>query len=524
MKPLSLRPTSLINYALFGLFWVLLFTRLHTEWVVNTLYSYGWAVPFLAIYLFSERWRDRSEPNVNRPHPIWLILPALIVLAYFPIRVINEANPDWVKINFYLTSTVVLFSFAALFAMGGLRYVWHFGFPLLFVYTALPWPVWMEENLVQTLTRWDTQASAEMLTMLGTPAIASGNIIQVGSSFVNVAEACSGIRSLQTSFMMSLFLGEFYRLNFVLRAMLMLSSFVVAFALNIARTMTLTFLSGSYGDQMLEKWHDPIGTAVMLLCLASLWGLALLFEKFHLVLFGPRPVSLKRDTPMALPPAPFPKAFATFAICFILMSEVATEAWYRYHEAQLGPPPQWSVNFPTAAHSFKRGEFPDRTRAILKYNEADTASWLTPEGLGFQMYYIRWNPGRVSKFLSGAHYPTVCLPATGLKFKSEFGRFDCKTSNVDFPFTAFLFESGQEPVYVFHAILEDRPAPDGERIRYRQVAGSERIDSVLRGHRNLGQRVVGISVMGAASLEDAEATVTENLNRIVHSTPQVATR
>jgi exosortase/archaeosortase family protein len=360
--------------------------------------------------------------------------------------------------------------------------------------------------------------------MFGTPAIATGNIIQVGSSFVNVAEACSGIRSLQTSFMMSLFLGEFYRLNIVLRVLLMLSSFVVAFALNIGRTMTLTYLSGSYGDQTLEKWHDPVGTAVMLLCLASLWGLAVLAEKIHIQIFGPRPAIPKRAEPLALPPAPFPKAFAIFGIAFILMSEVANEAWYRYHEAKLAPPPQWTVDFPTDAKGFRRGEFPDRTRAILKYNEADTASWYTPDGLGYQMYYIRWNPGRVSKFLSSAHYPTVCLPATGLKFRSEFGRFDCKTSAIDFPFTAFLFESGKEPVYVFHAIIEDRPAPDGEKLRYRQVASSERIESVLRGHRNLGQRVVGISVMGAASLEDAEATVTKTLNRIVHSTPQVATR
>jgi exosortase len=525
MKPLSLRPTSLANYAFFGLFWVLLFTRLHTEWTVNTLYSYGWAVPFLALYLISERWRDRPAPNTERPHPIWLILPALLILAYFPIRVINEANPDWVKINFYFTSTAVALSFLALFAMGGIRYVWHFGFPLLFVYTALPWPVWMEENLTQTLTRWDTQASAELLTMFGTPAIATGNIIQVGSSFVNVAEACSGIRSLQTSFMMSLFLGEFYRLNIVLRALLMLSSFVVAFALNIARTMTLTYLSGSYGDQMLEKWHDPIGTAVMLLCLASLWGLAVAAEKIHISFFGPRPAAAtKRAELLPLPPAPFPKAFAVFGLAFILISEVANEAWYRYHEAKLAPPPQWTVDFPTTAKGFHRGEFPDRTRAILKYNEADTASWYTADGMGYQMYYIRWNPGRVSKFLSSAHYPTVCLPATGLKLKTEFGHFDCKTNGIDFPFTAFLFESGQEPVYVFHAIIEDRPAPDGEKLRYRQVASSERIESVLAGHRNLGQRVVGISVMGAASLEDAEATVSQTLSHIVHSTPQVATR
>lgn len=517
MKSLSLRPALIFNIALIAFFWLLLFNRLHTEWTVNTLYSYGWAVPFLAAYLFSERWRDRPAAAASAPHPAWLIIPAIFLLAYLPIRVINEANPDWVKINFYMTATVAAFSFTALFAVGRLRYVLYFAFPIIFAFTALPWPVWMEEDLVQTLTRWNTQFSADTLTMLGTPAMAKGNLIQIGSSWVNVEEACSGIRSLQTSFMMSLFLGEFYRLNFLLRGVLMLSSFVVAFGLNIARTMSLTYLSGAYGNQTLEKWHDTIGTIVMVMCLIALWGLAVGFEKLHLRLFGPRAVHDPKVASLPPPPAPFPTAFVVFGMLCLIVAEVGTEGWYRYHEAKLPPPRTWTVDWPTTARGFKRGEFPDRTRAILKYNEADTASWMTGEGLTYQMYYIRWLPGRVSKFLSGAHYPTVCLPATGLQFKSEFGRYICKAGSVEIPFTAFLFESGTQPVYVFHAILEDRPAPDGEKISYRQVDSSERIDSVLRGHRNLGQRVLGISIVGALSLEEAETTVQNVLSTIIHS-------
>ena len=565
MKITNVRPALALNIALIALFWLLLFNRIHTEWVVNTLYSYGWAVPFLALYLFSERWRDRPTAAKHRPHPAWLILPAALLLAYTPIRVINEANPDWVKINFYMTTTVAAFSAAALFAMGRFRYLWHFAFPILFVYTALPWPVWMEDRLVQTLTQWNTLVSAETLTLCGIPALAMGNVIQIGSSTVNVEEACSGIRSLQTAFMMSLFLGEFYRLNIILRVFLMLSSFLVAFLLNIGRTMTLTYVSGAYGNEALEKWHDPLGTAVMVLCLAGLWFLALGFEKLKLSgedpdtasaptppAAAPAPVPVAAQTasvsvtsaavsapvavapaPVAtsaipvrspgLVPAPFPTAFVVFGIAALVFAEVSTEAYYRYHEAKLAPPAEWVVRWPEQAEEFHRGDFPDRTRAILKYNEAETCSWKTPSGQHFQMYHIRWLPGRVSKFLSGAHYPTVCLPAAGLQFIAETGPYRCHVGNVEIPFTTFLFEAGGQRVYVFHAIIEERPAPDGEKISYRQVDSSERIDSVLRGHRNLGQRVVGISLIGPSSLEDAEHTVHDVLNNIISTkTPQAA--
>jgi len=521
MKEMPSRRSLALSLAFIAFFWLLLFNRLRTEWTVNTLYSYGWFVPVLAGYLFFERWRDRPPNAANRPHPLWLILPLALVLAYAPIRIINEANPDWVKINFYLTSSVVALSFAALFAIGRFRTLWHFAFPVLFVYTAMPWPVWMEENIVQTLTRWNTAFSAETLTLCGTPAMAVGNLITIGGTWVNVAEACSGIRSLQTAFMMSLFLGEFYRLRAGLRVLLMASSFVVVFALNIGRTMTLTYVAGTSGNVVMEKWHDPLGTAVMVAGLAALWLLSYGCEKLQNKLFGPAD-NTRTAAALGSPalPAPFPIAFALFGIFWLVAAEVSTEGWYRYHEAKLSPPAEWNVLWPEKAPGYKRGELPERTQAILKYNVGETSSWQSAEGYGWSMYYIRWLPGRVSKFLSGAHYPTVCLPATGLKLISETGRYICPVGNMEIPFTTYLFEAGQKPVYVFHAIIEDQPAHDGEKISYKQVSTEERIESVLRGHRNLGQRVLGISMTGCTSLEEAEASVRNVLADILKITPQ----
>jgi len=524
MKVPSIRPALLLSLALITFFWVLLFIRIHTEWIVNDLYAYGWAVPFLAIFLFAERWRDRPAPASSRPPALWLIAPAALLLAYLPLRVINEANPDWVKVNFYLTCLVAGLSFCALFAMGRLRYLWHFAFPVLFVYTALPWPVAIEEAIVQTLTRWNTIVSADTLTLCGIPAYNQGNLIQIGDTWVNVAEACSGIRSLQTSFMMSLFLGEFYRLGIVLRVLLMASSFVVAFVLNIGRTITLTYIAGEHGNEVMDKWHDHVGTVVMVLCLAGLWFLALGFDTPRAKLAqldaedaGQPATEETKKEPVEHPlaPVPFPRGFVIFGFVALISAEVATEAWYRHHETQLPPPKDWAVAWPEQARDFKIGEFPERTRAILKYNEGETASWTTPEGYEFHMYYVRWYPGRVSKFLSGAHYPTVCLPATGLELRAETGPLRCPTPAIDVPFSTFIFEAAGRPVYVYHAIIEDVTSPDSKKIDYRQVASHERIDSVLRGHRNLGQRDIGISLSGPIARDEAEAIVQRTLEDLL---------
>ena len=47
---------------LVGVFWLLIFNQQRLEWTVNAVYSYGWAVPFLATFLFYLRWIDRPAP------------------------------------------------------------------------------------------------------------------------------------------------------------------------------------------------------------------------------------------------------------------------------------------------------------------------------------------------------------------------------------------------------------------------------------------------------------------------------
>jgi hypothetical protein len=135
------------------------------------------------------------------------------------------------------------------------------------------------------------------------------------------------------------------------------------------------------------------------------------------------------------------------------------------------------------------------------------------------MYYLQWLPGRVSKFLSSSHYPTVCLPATGMRLVSETGVWNCRVGDVDVPFTTYLFDEGGRDVYVFHAIVEDRPAKGGMRLSYRQVSSHERIDSVRRGERNLGQHVVGIAVRGPLAPSEAREVVSSTLESVMNIAP-----
>jgi hypothetical protein len=67
-----------------------------------------------------------------------------------------------------------------------------------------------------------TSVTVELLNLFHFPAVQHGNVIEVRTGFLGVDEACSGIRSLQATLMVSLFLGELYRASWIRRAILIL--------------------------------------------------------------------------------------------------------------------------------------------------------------------------------------------------------------------------------------------------------------------------------------------------------------
>jgi hypothetical protein len=249
----------------------------------------------------------------------------------------------------------------------------------------------------------------------------------------------------------------------------------------------------------------------MILCLAAIWGVAEWFRPNRQAVSA-APVA---DAGKEFHRTPFPRWFAVAGLVWLVVAEALTASWYFYNESRVPPGVAWHVVWPEKAPHFQKGVFAERTLALLKFNEGETASWEAEGAYPWQMYALHWRAGRVSKFLSSAHYPTVCLPATGLTLVAELGVWDCEVNGIHLPFTTYLFDQGGRDVYVFHAIVEDRPRRPGESVSYRQVGSSERLRSVWQGERNLGQHVIGIALLGASSPEDAREIAARVLQPVI---------
>jgi exosortase len=207
---------------LFAFLWFEVINQLKSEWSLNPQYGYGWSVPFLAIYLIWKRWPERPSPAPSSARFLPVALISLCALLLFPIRFVAEANPDWRLLSWSVALVVVTLSLGMIYLTGGGPWLRHLAFPFLFLLVAVPWPMQAEQVVTQSLMRAVTAINVLVLNVAGTPALQHGNVIEVGSGLIGIEEACSGVRSLQATLMISLFLGQLYSFNLARRVLLVM--------------------------------------------------------------------------------------------------------------------------------------------------------------------------------------------------------------------------------------------------------------------------------------------------------------
>lgn len=490
-----------------GGLWLLAVNQLRIEWSLNPQYSYGWTVPFLALYLGLERWKNRpaAAPAQSRIAPVLVALPAVLLLL--PLRLVQESAPDWRLVSWVMGLACVAISLCALWSAGGRPWLIHFLFPIAFLLVAVPWPVPFEQALIQRLMGSVAGICVEALGWCGIPARQIGNVIEIGSGVkVGIEEACSGVRSLQTTLMIALFLGELFRFGWLRRLALLGGGLVVAYVCNAGRSFFLVWITTRSGPEAVAKWHDQVGLTVLIVSLAAVGLLCALMR--------PKKVATIPDVPPADTPAhfgrPLPKGvligFAVWLVCV----EAGTEIWYRVQSSRMEMAAAWSVRWPTDRPGFRNIEFGEATRTILRYTDGRSAVWQDADGIRWAMIFLRWAPGRSSVQLARAHGPEICLPASGTTMKADLGLRPLKIKGIELPMRAYIFSLRDQPLYVFYCLWEQ--APDASApASFQSMTVARRLEAVRAGRRNEGQQVLELAISNVRSPEEAEAAVTRLL-------------
>ena len=491
--------------AVFLLVWVELISRLRFEWSINPQYAYGWTVPFLAAYLF---WRRYETAPAPAPPNFRIFSAALIIAAatlLIPIRLIQEASPDWRLLSWGMAGSAAVITAAGIYLSGGRPWLRHFAFPILFFFVAVPWPTSLEQFVIQGLMRADALINVEVLNSIGISAVQMGNVIEVGSGFVGIDEACTGIRSLQATFMVSLFLGEFYGFSILRRLLLVISGALLAFLCNLVRTFLLVWLGAERGIGAIKNWHDPAGHTILVICLLGLWGLSLLLR------------GKDEETPNTARPSQtvrIPRLVLISLLALTVIAEGGTQIWYRVHESRTARIEPWSVTWPSQAQNWKPVPIADSAQELLRYNEGGGGTWTGDDGHTWAIYFFHWLPGRTAGLFIKNHRPDICLPASGMKLRGGVQNKMLTVNGVALPIRAYVFENGGRLLHVFYCYWDGTPPEPGMLDREDWTAAG-RLNAMLRGKRDVGTQMLEIVVWGYDADEKAEQAALEQLSKIV---------
>ncbi|MGI9087924.1 MAG: exosortase/archaeosortase family protein [Chthoniobacterales bacterium] len=488
-----------------GALWLWLFWRLHDEWTLNAQYNYGWGVPLLAAFLFVMRWPDRPEPRPSSRDRGSAWLGAGLLALIFPIHLIEQANPDWRLLNWILAFAVVAYSLLALGEIGGRGWIKHFAFPVCFPLVAVPWLVQIENFVVQNLTHAVAFAAVEIVGWLGVGAYQLGNVIELRDGFVGVNEACSGVRTLQASIMVTLVLGELFFLPLGRRVGLFLFGCAWVFFCNILRATVLVLIAATRGTKELEHWHDAIGTIGLVVGMAGL-----VIAGWLLRTRNPETAAAPRSVTASSPPPIWTRTIA--ALVWLIFICGATELWYRAHEKNLLALPRWQVAQPNESLA---APIADETRSILHYSEASSATWQNPPGILWWSFFARWAPERAALQLVRSHSPEICLPATGRTFVRELPPVVVQTKTLPLRFRAYQFEQQEHQLFVFVCVQEDKIARAAGAASAGEWNAGSRLLAAWRGERNLGQRLLEIAVIGFENFQPARAAFDETVRAMV---------
>ena len=504
------RPLALAAVAFFIL-WLEIIFQLQSEWSLNPQYSYGWTVPFLAAWLFYLRWTDRPAPALPRLRGLTISLAIFVAIFFLPARVIAVANPDWRLISWTMALVAVVLTLCSLHLAGGAPWSRHFAFPVLFFLVAVPWPVQLEQLVVQALMRADTAITIQILNVIGTVALRHGNVIELSTGQVGIDDACTGVRSLQATFMVALFFGEFYRMQIGRRLVLVLAGAAIAFVCNIGRTFLLCEVAANSGIAAIHRWHDPAGFTILFICLFALWGISIWLKPAR------DPLVRRERIPVASP-AVSEVAWSSALIIWVLLTEIAVAAWYepsRSHQLSSAP---WSVTWPASEPDYRRQTIPAAVETLLRYNEGGAATWRSADDRHWMMYSFRWLPGRTAALFVKNHRPDICLPASGLTMEQESGVHLLNLNGVHLPIRSYRFDDNGRPLHIFYCYWDGRSSYASDAI-----AGSEdwtvrgRLQAVWRGKRELGARMLELAVWGYENDAEAQTALERELGQIVKS-------
>ncbi|MDF1714660.1 MAG: exosortase/archaeosortase family protein [Akkermansiaceae bacterium] len=260
MSPDHQLRTELAVVAAIGFMWLQLYYSVIPIWIHGDYYDYGWFVPPLAAFFFFRRWRERPQVAPSSMGGAqFLVVAALLLPLLFFVRALEGFDPSWRPPMMLHAAVLVLLSHWLIWRFFSRAFSLAMIPATIFALSAVPYPYQLEHTVIQGLTGWVVQMAGVLFQLAGRPVLVDGGIIAYAGTKVEVTDGCSGIQSLQSLIMTSLYFGEFFRLRIAQRFLLVGFAVLLALSVNVIRAIYLARIRFDQGEVAFDSAHDSVG-------------------------------------------------------------------------------------------------------------------------------------------------------------------------------------------------------------------------------------------------------------------------
>jgi len=237
-KKVHLWQIAVLGVLMLWLYWPTL-AHMIGQWWNNPNFSHGFFVPLFSAFVV---WQERDR---LARLPVWPSWSGLLLLAIGNlVLVVGQMGAE-----LFLSRSSLLVVLAGLIV---LFFGWQIFRAVLFAWAFLllmiPIPAIVFNQITFPLQLLSSRVAAAILPVFGVPILREGNVIILPSMALEVAEACSGIRSLMSLVTLAIIYGFLMERRLWVRFVLALASVPIAVMANSVRII---------GTGLLVQYWDP---------------------------------------------------------------------------------------------------------------------------------------------------------------------------------------------------------------------------------------------------------------------------
>lgn len=262
-------PVTLIFFV-----WVMFQSGLLNLWVFDEEYGHGILVLATLIYLLYERRHSLEGEEVKS----WTWLGGVLGLISVILFIVGYAS----GISVISKYSVWIFAVAATFSFGGKELFKKLIVPLAILFLLIPLPAPLGPMLTSEFQLISSKLAVWVIRLFGGVVFLEGNVIDMGSVQLLVAEACAGLRYLFPLMSIGAIVAYVLNAHLWIRWAIFFVTIPITIFLNSFRIAFTSLLVERWGDQHTEGFlHFFEGWVVFIFALISLFVIAWVLLRFQ---------------------------------------------------------------------------------------------------------------------------------------------------------------------------------------------------------------------------------------------------